>query len=299
MVRQLTFWMVLGGSVLCAAAQKNVEVEDYYAPANLLRFADHLFATGDYLRAAGEYRRYLFFSPANAEQVLYRMAQCYQLAGEVEQALPIFAHLIRTSADKQLVGDVHFEIGRSFFLMGFHGKSLKYIEDALAQTVNLEGQWQLHQLKGLNYLKQRRWVEAEQLFRALSTKGIDGQRREQARLFERYALEGQGLPRKNPVFAGALSTVVPGLGKVYVDRTYDGIFSFLTIGFMGWLTYDGFQDDGRRSLKGWIFAPLVGVFHLGNIYGSVLTAHFYNRDAETDFISRIPFDTALSARRGQ
>ena len=50
----LIFFMLVAG---VAAAEV-----DYYSPENVLQFADFLFEEGDYLRAAGEYQRYLYYA---------------------------------------------------------------------------------------------------------------------------------------------------------------------------------------------------------------------------------------------
>ena len=54
---KLTFlvFFVLVAGVAAAAV-------DYYSPENVLQFADFLFEEGDYLRAAGEYQRYLYYA---------------------------------------------------------------------------------------------------------------------------------------------------------------------------------------------------------------------------------------------
>jgi len=50
---------------------------DYFGSANILKFADYLYENGDYLRAAGEYQRYLFSIPSSAgsDSIYYRMIE--------------------------------------------------------------------------------------------------------------------------------------------------------------------------------------------------------------------------------
>ena len=49
-----------------AAAEEPI---DYYTPENVRKFADFLYEQGDYLRAAGEYQRYLFSSAGQGTDV--------------------------------------------------------------------------------------------------------------------------------------------------------------------------------------------------------------------------------------
>ena len=95
------------------------------------------------------------------------------------------------------------------------------------------------------------------------------------------------MPRKSPGVAGVLSATAPGLGKVYSGRPLEGLYAMLTVGFMGWLGYEGFRGDGLGSLKGWVFGPVAGVFYLGNVYGSVVAAQVENRRVGDAYLVQI------------
>jgi hypothetical protein len=56
---------------------------------------------------------------------------------------------------------------------------------------------------------------------------------------------------------------------------------------MAWQAYDGFDDDGSSSAKGWIYGSIGSVFYLGNIYGSAAGAKIYNNQHEKDFLKQI------------
>jgi TM2 domain-containing membrane protein YozV len=76
--------------------------------------------------------------------------------------------------------------------------------------------------------------------------------------------------------AGFLSAIIPGLGKIYAQRTVDGLYSLLTIGLAGWQAYDGFHKDGLSSFKGWAFGVLGSILYIGNIYGSAVSVQIHN-----------------------
>jgi hypothetical protein len=105
--------------------------------------------------------------------------------------------------------------------------------------------------------------------------------------------EAGSLSYKSPVSAVLLSTVIPGMGKIYCGRTTDGLYSLLLIGLSGWQAYDGFDKDGSKSTKGWIFASLGSVFYLGNIYGYVVSAKIYNRRIYKDFLKGVEIEISL------
>jgi TM2 domain-containing membrane protein YozV len=87
------------------------------------------------------------------------------------------------------------------------------------------------------------------------------------------SLKGTQLAYKSPLAAGFLSAIIPGLGKIYAQRTVDGLYSLLTIGLAGWQAYDGFHKDGLSSFKGWAFGVLGSILYIGNIYGSAVSVH--------------------------
>ena len=76
---------------------------------------------------------------------------------------------------------------------------------------------------------------------------------------------------KSPVIAGILS-IVPGLGRIYSKKYFDGLFGFL-------MTSIAYQSAIRSSNNNSIFAPLFVstaiIVHGGEIYGSYRTAKYH------------------------
>ena len=102
-------------------------------------------------------------------------------------------------------------------------------------------------------------------------------------LLRRY----DALPRKSPLLAAALSMVVPGLGRVYLGRWPDGLLSFLLIGTTGALAAQGFYQDGRGSVRGWILGGVAALLYAGNVYGSAVGAVVQHRDAEDALMQEV------------
>jgi hypothetical protein len=94
--------------------------------------------------------------------------------------------------------------------------------------------------------------------------------------FQTILNEIRNTKHKSPLLAGAMSTVIPGSGKVYTDRSLDGLFSFLLILFSGWRSYEGYDAKGFESINFWLFGSITSYFYLGNIYGSAVSAKLYN-----------------------
>lgn len=88
--------------------------------------------------------------------------------------------------------------------------------------------------------------------------------------------EGKNVKRKSPLLAGILSTIIPGAGRFYTGDYKDGIISLLFVGTTAYQAYRRFDKRGTKTAAGWIYGGISLGFHLGNIYGSVQSAKYYN-----------------------
>ncbi len=259
---------------------------DYHSPENILKFADYLIQQGDYLRAAGEYQRYLFYQPQESEQIRYKIALCYRFGGKTEKAIQLFEKLLQESTDRTLTNSAYYQIGVSYFLMEQYGKSAHHLDKSLPRITNDRYRAESQQLIGLSNLMQNRWLEAEKTFNSLMKSDVL-EVSEKAAVYSNYASQGAKLPSRSPFLAGLMSTIIPGAGRLYTGRYIDALNTLVVVGFTGWQAYDGFQRDGLSSAKGWTLGTLSGIFYLGNIYGSVISAGVYNRHVAEEYLSTL------------
>ena len=283
-LRQFTLIIFLSTTSLSVASAENPR--DYYSPENVRKFANFLYEQGDYLRAASEYQRYLFFQPGESDQIFYQIGLCYRLGGKSEKAIQTFETFLHTYPDSQLVNSARFQIGVAYFLMEQFRQSVNYLDAALPRIADLRLRAASQELIGLSYLMQKRWLEAGKIFKRLQESDA-AQVRENAVQYHNYALQGTQLPSRSPMLAGILSTIFPGAGRIYTGRIGDALTSLITVGLTGWQAYDGFRRDGFSSAKGWGFGALSGIFYAGNIYGSVISARVYNRHASDEFLGSL------------
>ena len=281
-LRQYTLIILLSTAPLSVVGAD--EFRDYYSPANVHKFADFLYEQGDYLRAASEYQRLLFYQLRESDQIHYRIGLCYRLGGKSEKAIRTFEKFLRTYPDSQLANDAHYQIGVSYFLMEQFPQSVDYLDEALPRIADVRYRTVSQELIGLSYLMQKRWHEADKIFTTLQESDV-AEVAESAKSYHDYAVQGTRLPNRSPFLAGILSTIIPGAGRLYTGRTSDALTSLVTISLTGWQAYDGFRRDGLSSAKGWGFGVLGGIFYVGNIYGSVISARVYNRHLEDEFLA--------------
>ena len=262
---------------------------DYYAPENILKFADLLYTQGDYLRAAGEYQRYLFLQPQESEQIHYKIAICYRFGGKTEQAIQGFETLLRRSPKSQYASRAYYQIGATYFLTDQFEQSVQFLREALPRIVDTPQHAEAEQLIGLSYLMQKRWSEAGDVFKALQGSNVPSVS-EQATVYHNFVQTGVHLPTRSPFLAGVFSTLVPGAGRLYTGRVGDALTSLFIVSLTGWQAYDGFRRDGLSSAKGWTLGTLSGIFYVGNIYGSVISARVYNRYVADEFLTTLSIE---------
>ena len=259
---------------------------DYYSSENVRKFADFLYEQGDYLRAVGEYQRYLFSQPQESAQIRYKIAVCYRFGGKTDQAIQGFEALLRSDPGSQYASRSYYQIGATYFLQGHFERSVQFLGESLPRITDARQHAEAEQLIGLSYLKQKRWSEASEVFKALQASAIIPVR-EKAEVYHNYAERGAALPTRSPFLAGTLSTVVPGAGRLYTGRFADAVTTLFTVGITGWQAYDGFRRDGISSAKGWTLGTICGIFYVGNIYGSVISARVYNRHVTEEFLATL------------
>ncbi|MGB9824854.1 MAG: hypothetical protein ACPLN0_01155 [Candidatus Hydrothermia bacterium] len=98
---------------------------------------------------------------------------------------------------------------------------------------------------------------------------------------------------KSPALAGLLSTIIPGLGKFYTGRAFDGFSSLVINGSTFYSFYRAFRQE--RKVESYIYGFLSVVFYAGNIYGSVVSARERN-DFERERLVKI-FETKYNIWR--
>jgi hypothetical protein len=80
------------------------------------------------------------------------------------------------------------------------------------------------------------------------------------------------IKNKSPLVAGTLSAVLPGLGKVYSHKYFEGLSGFLQNLVLGAMAYENYQMNGSNSARFYTFGSIFGLFYIGNIWGSSLAA---------------------------
>jgi hypothetical protein len=81
---------------------------------------------------------------------------------------------------------------------------------------------------------------------------------------------------KSSFIGGGLSAFIPGLGKAYAKKPYEGLSGFLQTSVLGYLAFENYRLAGLNSGRFYFFGTVFGLFYVGNIWGSALAANRYS-----------------------
>lgn len=249
---------------------------DYFSPQNILKFANFLYAEGDYSRAAGEYLRYLSSGGNKRIYAWKKAAQSFENAREYEQGIKVCK-----LAEKEFPQESFFPLERANLLL----KEGKY--DEVKELLN-ERKWpeetekKLRQFRLIAFILQGKW---EETFKGKLPPDP------YSLFLKKEILKRKKYGWKSPAKAAILSAIIPGAGKMYTGRWKDGFYSLLIIGLSGWQAYSGFKNGAKT--KGYFFAGLTAFFYAGNVYGSAVAAKIYNSQMDTKIQKEITITIPL------
>ena len=249
-------------------------------------FAESLFKRLKFPQAAAEYQRFVHFFPDDPRVQLasFKIGQSYFEEGSWQAAIrELEAFAVRFSGSP-LAARARFLISRCHRRLGDERGALAVLARLAAQSENpavVDEAWYRIgwiRMEGLD------WEGSRGAFDRIAER-----RRADYHLSAVYAgLEAAGeLPRKDPRVAGLLAAV-PGAGFAYCGRYRDALIALVANGLVIWAAVDSF-DNGNNGL-GVLLSVLGAGFYSGNIYGSIASAHKYNRRQARTLVERLKED---------
>ena len=260
--------------------------QDYFSPRNMLKFADYLYRQQEYLRAAVEYQRYLT-TVAPQDSVFYALGLAYKKARKLSAAEQAFRQIPVRFRGSSLVPRAYLQTGFLWVVQDDTAKIARFRQTRLTALKPPNTKEALQTIFGVPLLLHGKFSRAQSYFKQFDRPDFSATDLPFVKTFEKLATSGQKIRRKNPITAAALSAIVPGLGRLYVGRPGDGLYSFVFIGISGFSAYRGFARQGLHSGRGWVLGGLTAALYLGNVYGSYLSAKIVNQKREHDFRTQV------------
>ena len=261
-------------------------------------FSRSVMNGGDYTRAIVEFERFIHFFPGDPRVPKARLliGICYLKARRYEAARKVFYPFIQSEQDSPLSAKAVFLMGESYYQQGISKEAEYYFVQVIEKYRDVDLKNAALYRLGWTRMRKNKWREASEVFEKVEK---DSLFYESSRELAEQSLKGDGLPEKNPTYAGTLA-IVPGLGHVYVSRYRDATVSFLVNGLFIWAAVQAFHSD--QDVLGGILTFIELGFYSGNIYSAVNAAHKHNRKVQNDFRESLKDRLDLNlftARKGQ
>ena len=259
-IKGLTFLILFGTSIYSQQI-------DFNSPQNIKLFADYLFCDKDYLRAIDEYEKYL--SVFDDDSIQYKIAVGYSAINDQSNAYKKFSAIKKTSSFYE---QSKMEILKSLYLQNIDSSFYSYA-DVLINSQSLFSN-SAYRLKNTSLLLIKDELPDKEKFL------IPFKNEEKNALSNFYDLKNNP-PYKSEAWAGILSAIIPGAGKIYTQEYGDGITAFILTGLFAYLAYTNFEHG--HPTRAWIFTAVGAGFYAGNIYGSVASAQIFNARVNFEF----------------
>ena len=253
-------------------------------------FAEHYFSNQEYLRAIGEYKRFIYFFPRDSrvEMAMYRIAESYFNSSRFKEAIKAFEAILIKYPNTEISLKSYFMISECYLRQKSFGSAILNLQNLIQITDHRDTKDEAYYRIGWIYIEMAAWEKARVYFEKVSAQNADKYRLQ--RLSAELNQEGT-ISRKNPKLAGGLA-IIPGAGYFYLGRYYDGLIAFLLNAGLIYAAYESF-DNGLNALGGIITFVGLG-FYAGNIYGSISSAHKYNRKNTNNFIEKLKQNTKIN-----
>lgn len=253
-------------------------------------FAESLLSEGDYFRAIGEYKRYIFLHPADelTENSHFRIADAYFKAKRWPEAIDACNQFLDKYPYSIRYLEVMYLKGKIEKLDRRYDDSLRTF-DVLAQSNSTDYSDKAIYQKALVMLEKADWRGSDTLLSLITPASPLFP---MASALSKEIGAWKDLPQKSPAVAGALAALIPGAGHLYVERPQDALVSFLLNGSFIWGTVELFRHDDYMA--GGILAFFELAWYSGNIYSAISSAYKFNRSSEDDLLKKLRDRYSLS-----
>ncbi|MFO8089427.1 MAG: tetratricopeptide repeat protein [Desulfatiglandaceae bacterium] len=253
-------------------------------------YAVDLMDSQKYAQAAIELERLLHFFPGHnlSDRARLLLGICLIEENHMEKAREIFAEAVVGADEKSSTVLAAILTGETYFRQGLLADAIHWFNYSRETAESADLQDAAEYRLGWAMLREGRWSEASTAFGSISPESL---LYADAPDLSKRSLEGIDLPSKNPLTAGILAALIPGLGHAYVTRYRDAAVAFILNGLFIWATLESF-DEGHDAL-GAILAILELGWYTGNIYSAANVAVKYNTKMHNEF--RRSFDDSFDA----
>ncbi|MBI5726382.1 MAG: hypothetical protein HY965_00905 [Ignavibacteriales bacterium] len=213
-----------------------------------LAFANQLFCSADYLRAAEEYA-----ALPTQDSTLFFRSLCLLHLDSIDSALTIAREL----QSSLLTAEFYRNMARKTFSSAYPDKMHSLLISHAPALLRPE------------------FIPLNRVYNFMQTgyaEMSNGENSDPGLFHEFIKSQTKSMEnaRYNPALAAGLSAVLPGAGKIYTRSYEEGVAGFILTGLFTYLTLENFKHG--HTTRGWITGVSAALFYGGTIYGSYTQA---------------------------
>ncbi len=209
----------------------------------------------------------IFNFPLLGAQIEKTFAYYLEKNGDTKNAIVEYERLLVDSSSMYNTDSIHLRIAKLYMKSGLFEKANREL-GYLPETEYIDN------LKGISYIFSGEYGKARRCISNDTLIGISYLMQGEYGLANNY-ISLDSLPgRKHPVLGAVLSGIIPGSGKFYAGRAFDGVYSFILTLSPAISSYYYFHKGNKTF--GYIYGVIGGFLYLGNIYGSFKACEIYN-----------------------
>ncbi len=256
-------------------------------------YAESLFEEGDYFRAIGEYKRYIFLHPRAelTQKAGVRIAEALFRAKRWAEAIEACNQFLANYPTSTHFYEILYLRGRAETMANRFDEAMNTFSGIVEKNPPSYSDRAIYQ-EALIMLELRNWRKAKDFLLQVPPQSPLFPR---AQAFQMELGPADQLPHKSPTAAGVLAAVLPGAGHLYTERPRDALVAFLLNATFIWGAVELFQHD--NNVAGGIVSFFELGWYTGNVYSAVNSAHKYNRYREEEFIKNIKDRFFLALQR--
>jgi len=139
-------------------------------PERQFQFAENYFKNGEYYRAIGEYKRFIFFFPLSnkVELARYKIGLCFLNGEHYAEAIKTFDELIEDYKNTGYALKSYLKISRAYVLLKRYDAALTQIKNVITIAPNQEIKDEAYYQGGWVYLEMGLWEKAQKYFAEIS-----------------------------------------------------------------------------------------------------------------------------------
>jgi tetratricopeptide (TPR) repeat protein len=264
-------------------------------PEKQYQLAQNLMEEKEYLAAANEFIRFIHLFPnhPNIPEAQYKIGIAYSNAGRTEEAIRHLKKLALGAEQNKFVNSAIFKLSELYAMTNKTGEAALLLNNLLIQTKdnNIKDKscfilgWLMLQYGDRIRTGTHQAIKPiEQARKYFSQISEEGKKKYSINTLINSLDSINSIKQKNPKVAGALS-IIPGAGFLYCERYRDALVSFLLNSALIIASYQSFQND--NPYLGGAIAFFETGFYTGNIYGSISSAHKYNKKQQHKYIEQL------------